>query len=78
MKHLYSSILLVSVSLGIASSAMATDHNYQDDNSYFASKYHYKHPHHWRGKNNLNQNTTAHWGRHHHHGIHLDGHDGRP
>lgn len=78
MKRLYYRILTTSVLLCVSPGAMATDHNYQDDNSYFASKYHYKHSHHWRSRSISKQNSSGHWGRHHHHGIQLDGHDGRP
>jgi len=57
---------------------LAGDHTYHDDNAYFASKYHHRHPHHWTNNGRGAANRPAHWGRHHHHGIALDGNDGRP
>lgn len=57
--------------------SLASDHHYRDDNSYFASKYHKRNPHHWR-KSPQSSHKPKHWGRHHHHGIALDGNDGRP
>ena len=61
----------------IASPAHANDHQYPDDNGYFASKYHQRHSDHWNEKNMMVDEDPPHWGRHHHHGIQLDGNDGR-
>ncbi len=58
--------------------SLASDHIYGDDNSYFASKYHKRNPHHWRKNHQSASPRPKHWGRHHHHGIALDGNDGRP
>ncbi len=70
---------IVTVSLlSVQSFAFASDHHYRDDNAYFSSKYHYRHPHHWRTADQHKSKRPKHWGRHHHHGIRLDGDDGRP
>ena len=70
--------ILFSFMAAMPSLAFATDHHYPDNNKYFASKYHHRHSQHWQNETHVKQNKPAHWGRHHHHGIHLDGHDGRP
>jgi hypothetical protein len=57
--------------------ALANDHQYPDDNGYFSSKYHHRHSQHWNNKKITIDEDSSHWGRHHHHGIQLDGNDGR-
>ena len=60
----------------IAQPAAANDRSFGDDNEYFASKYHYRHPYHWNHDRQLGSDTSTYRGRDRHRGIHLDGHDG--
>lgn len=62
--------------LVMAQPAVANDQSYADDNEYFASKYHHRHPHHWKNDKQMGGDTPTHWGRDRRRGIHLDGHDG--
>jgi len=78
MKKLNYSVVTASFLFVTTSQALATDHHYTDNNSYFASKYHHRHAHHWQNSNSHKHSKPTHWGRHHHHGIKLDGNDGRP
>lgn len=77
MKILVQLGLVAATLLSTQSVTLASDHHYKDDNAYFASKYHKRNPHHWR-KSHQSSHKPKHWGRHHHHGIALDGNDGRP
>lgn len=56
--------------------AVANDQSYADDNEYFASKYHHRHPQHWNNDKPMGGDTPTHWGRDRRRGIQLDGHDG--
>jgi hypothetical protein len=67
--------LLITIGVVAFAGPSFADHtNRGDTNQYLASKYHHKHSHHW---NHSSKSTPErhgnHWGRHHHHGIHLEG-----
>lgn len=66
------------LALSSPSVVTAADYHYRNDNAYFSSKYHHKHSYHWQNANkHEGKSNSNHWGRHHHHGIHLEGSDGR-
>jgi hypothetical protein len=65
--------LLVTVCFVAVTGPSYADHtNHGDTDRYMASKYHHRHSHHW-DHSSASRHNRNHWGRHHHHGIHLEG-----